>query len=371
MDTRQQDTMRVWDLPTRLFHWVLVVAVAIATLTGYVSPEWWMGVHLWAGYVIVLLLVFRLVWGVFGSEYSRLTSFAHAPRQLGEHLRGLFLLRPPHYLGHNPTGAVMIAALMVVLTGLTVSGLIVLGGEEKQGPLAGVVYYVTGNTAKIVHSTLVDILLVMIAGHIIGAIVESLLMRENLIAAMITGRKRLPVGMTVPRPRRARPIAALCSVGGFAVISGGVLAYLGTLPPTGWRPLTLPVVFTKECGACHWTYHPSLLPASSWRTLMQGLSDHFGEDASLDEEATAEITAFLLTNAAETWDTEAANRFRTVAANDPWRISATPYWVRKHQMIPETVFVRQGIGGKSNCIACHRDADSGRFDDQMIMIPKG
>ena len=319
--------VRVWDLPTRLFHWILVVAVAIATLTGYVSPEWWMGVHLWAGYVIVLLLVFRLVWGVFGSEYSRLTSFAHAPRKLGEHLRGVFLLRPPHYLGHNPTGAGMIAALMVVLTGLTVTGLMVLGGEEKQGPLAGVVSYVTGNTAKIVHATLVNILLVMIAGHILGAIVESLLLHENLIAAMITGRKRLPVGMAVPRQRRARPIAALCSVSAFAVISWGVLAYLGTLPPTGWRPLTLPAVFTKECGACHWAYHPSLLPTSSWRTLMQGLGDHFGEDASLDEAVTAEITAFLLANAAETWDTEAANRFRTVAANDPWRISATPYWV--------------------------------------------
>lgn len=72
MAARQQDTVRVWDLPIRLFHWVLVVAVAIATLTGYVSPEWWMGVHLWAGYVIVLLLVFRLVWGCLAPNTAAL-----------------------------------------------------------------------------------------------------------------------------------------------------------------------------------------------------------------------------------------------------------------------------------------------------------
>jgi cytochrome b len=95
VDTPPSDTILVWDLPTRVFHWVLVAAVIIAVLTGYIAPEWWMGVHLWAGYVIVLLLVFRLVWGVFGSEYSRIASFVHPPRKFGEHLRGVLLLRPP------------------------------------------------------------------------------------------------------------------------------------------------------------------------------------------------------------------------------------------------------------------------------------
>jgi cytochrome b len=370
MSTPPQETVPVWDLPTRVFHWVLVAAVTVATVTGYVAPEWWIGVHLWSGYVIVLLLVFRLVWGVFGSEYSRIASFAYRPHQVGEHLRGLLLLRPPHYLGHNPTGALMMVALMVVLTGLTMSGLITLGGEEKQGPLAGMVRYATGNTAKAVHSTLVDILLVMIAGHVIGAIGESLLSRENLIAAMITGKKRLPPGMATPTPRRARPVAAAISVGAFAVLSGGVLAYLATLPPIGWRTLALPTTFQDECGACHWAYHPSLLPAASWRLLMQDLADHFGEDASLNAEVAAEITTFLMANGAETWDTEAANRFRTVAADAPGRISATPYWVWKHQEIPDGVFSRPSIGGKSACNACHRDANSGRFDDQMITIPK-
>jgi hypothetical protein len=264
----------------------------------------------------------------------------------------------------------MMMALMAVLVGLTVSGLVALGGEEKQGPLAGVVRYTTGNAAKSLHTTLVAIVLVMIAGHTIGAVVESLLSRENLILAMITGTKRLPPGTIAPTPRQARPVAALVSVAAFAVVGGSLLAYLATLPPIGWRPLVMPTVFKEECGACHWAYHPSLLPAASWRGLMHGLADHFGEDASLNTDVAVAITDFLTANAAETWDTEAANRFRIVALDAPWRITVTPYWSRKHQEIADAVFAHPEIGSKGACNTCHHDADSGRFDDQMIRIPK-
>jgi hypothetical protein len=102
---------------------------------------------------------------------------------------------------------------------------------------------------------------------------------------------------------------------------------------------------------------------------MDGLDDHFGEDASLDETVRGDLTAFLTSNAAETWDTEAANRFRLVARNEPGRITATPYWLQKHREIPEAVFHR-AAGGKGACNTCHRDADTGRFDDQMITLPK-
>jgi hypothetical protein len=264
----------------------------------------------------------------------------------------------------------MMVALMVVLTGLTVSGLFTLGGEEKQGPLAGVVGYATGSAAKTLHGVLFAILVIMVVGHVIGAVVESLLMRENLIRAMITGMKRLPPGTAAPTPRQARALAALASVGGVALVGAGILAYLGTLPPTGWRPLVMPTAFKEECGACHWAYHPSLLPKASWQGMMQGLDDHFGEDASLDAVTKADITAFLTAHAAETWDTEAANRFRLVAMEAPDRITATPYWRQKHQRIPEAVFARAAVGGKGACNTCHRDANTGRFDDQMITFPK-
>ena len=109
--------VKVWDLPTRLFLWLLVGLVVVGVVTGFVTPEWWMGVHLWAGYGLVALMAFRLVWGLCGPEYSRIVSFLYPPRSTVEHLRGLILLRPPHYVGHNPTGALMVFALMgVILT---------------------------------------------------------------------------------------------------------------------------------------------------------------------------------------------------------------------------------------------------------------
>jgi cytochrome b len=112
---------------------MLVLLVVVNVFTGFVTPEWWLGVHNWAGYGLVALMIFRLVWGICGSEYSRVTSFIYPPRDTLEHLRGLMLLRPPHYVGHNPTGALMVFALAGVLITLVVTGLLVLGGEEKQG----------------------------------------------------------------------------------------------------------------------------------------------------------------------------------------------------------------------------------------------
>ena len=362
--------VRVWDLPTRLFHWLLVAAVAVAFLTGFVAPEWWMGLHKWSGYGVVALIVFRLVWGMFGSEHSRLASLARASSRAGDHLRGLLLLRPRHDLGHTPLGALMIFSLALALIALTTTGLMVLGGEEKQGPLAGVVPYAIGHAAKQVHELLAWLLLGLIAGHILGVVIESALTRENLVAAMVTGWKALPAGALPPAARPARAWPAVLTMAGLIAGTGALLIYLGRLPPIGSRSLAENATYLKECGACHYAFHPSLLPAESWRRVMSGLIDHFGEDASLDGQTIEAITAWLVANAAETWDTEAANRFRNVDPRDPLRVTATPFWRDKHNRVPDQLFALKVVRSKANCSACHGDAATGRFDDQAIALPE-
>ncbi len=362
--------VRVWDLPTRLFHWLLVLLVTIGFLTGFIAPEWWMGLHSWAGYGVVVLILFRLVWGVFGPEYSTFASLGQATLSAGDHLREVLLLRPSRHLGHTPLGAVMIFLLAAVLLALTTSGLLVLGGEEKQGPLANVASYAIGAGAKGVHELLAILLLVLVAGHVLGVVVESFLTRENLVRAMITGTRRLEPGVPLPRPHPARPVAAAVTTGALTAVLALLLAYLARLPPQGLHALAPNPDHAEECGACHDPYHPSLLPAASWQALMARLDDHFGEDASIDPALADGITRWLVANAAETWDTEAANRFRTVDPAQPWRITATPYWRRKHAGIPEAVFARPGIRTSAHCSACHRDAANGRFDDQAIDVPK-
>jgi cytochrome b len=363
--------VKVWDLPTRLFHWLLVCLVVIGIWTGFVTPEWWMGVHVWAGYGLVALMVFRLVWGVFGSEYSRIVSFTYPPRHTFEHLRGLLLLRPPHYLGHNPTGALMVFVLTAVLIALVVTGLLVLGGEEKQGPLSAIISYAVGFAAKQVHFWLVIVLLILVTSHIAGVVAESLITHDNLVRAIITGWKQLPPEAPVPTLRPARPLRAVALLVILAAGAVGTLQWLSRFPvPHRLRLLPQNPVYQQECGACHYALHPSLLPAASWAGLMTSLGEHFGEDASLDGPTTRSLTTWLVDNAAETFDTESANRFRVAAVDDPYRVSSTPYWVGKHAGIPPEVFGRQSIQSKVNCPACHRDAESGRFDDQAIAVPQ-
>jgi cytochrome b len=364
--------VKVWDVPTRVFHWALVSLVACGVYTGFTTPEWWMGVHVWAGYGLLALMVFRLVWGVFGPEYSRIVSFVYPPRDTLEHLQGLLLLRPPHHVGHNPTGALMVFALAGVIMALVATGLLVLGGEEKQGPLGAIIGYSVGTAAKRVHLWLVICLLALVTAHVAGVVIESLLTRDNLVRAIVTGWKKLPPGAPVPTPRPASPVVAAVLLAALIGTGVGILQWLSRLPPpSGLRVIAENATYRKECGACHYAFNPSLLPAASWAGLMTGLREHFGEDASLGDATTRNLATWLVSNAAETFDTESANRFREVAPDDPFRITAVPYWVRKHAGIAPEVFARTSVRGKTNCHACHRDARSGRYDDQAIAIPEG
>jgi cytochrome b len=372
-DTNHRTATRsvlVWDLPTRLFHWLLFAAVSFALATGLFAPKWWLGRHMFAGYVVGGLLVFRTVWALCGSEHSRVRSFLYGPRQTIEHLRGLLRLRRAHYIGHNPSGAAMIFALFGVLVLLTVTGFLQQGGLEKQGPFAGFLSYALGIQARVVHQFLAYLLLGLIALHLAGVLFGSWFLKEPLIRAMIGGRKPLPVGLAGKPPAPARPwLAALCLVliGGTVAVS---LALMARVPPLGLPAMPENRVMLDECGACHHSFHPSLLPRASWALLMKNLGNHFSEDASLPATEREEIAEYLSQYAAEAWDTRAAHLFSLTSADSPFSITATPAWQRIHRKLTPAQFAAPQVRARSNCIACHGDADSGRFDPQATIIPK-
>ena len=359
----------VWDLPTRLFHWLLVGAVLVALVTELIAPASWLNWHVAAGYTIAALLLFRLVWALFGSEYSRVASFFYRPRQVIDYLRQLLELRPPHYIGHNPAGAAMIFALFAVLTLLVATGFIVQGGQEKQGAFAGLAGFALGNNVRGIHNFLAYLLMAMIAAHIAGVVADGRLHKSSLVRAMITGWKRVPAQLPVRELRPPRIPAAVLAFAALFAPAVAALILLARMPPLGVPAMTPDPVWAKECGACHYAFHPSLLPRSSWAALMADLHDHFGEDASLPPAAAAEIAVFLQTYAAEDWDTKAARLLSNVAPTDPLRITAAPFWVRRHRRIDPAIFAAPPVKAKSNCIACHRDADTGRFDAQAIVLP--
>ncbi len=360
--------LKVWDSPTRLFHWSLVASVGTCAVTGFVLTSRWFGWHFAAGYIIAALLVFRLIWAVLGSEHSRWTGFTPRPAQVIAHLAGLLRGQPPHAVGHNPAGGAMVLTLLLTLIFLAISGLIALGGLDKQGPLAAFISFAQGRTVKEAHELAAYLLLGLAALHVAGVLAESWLDRQSLILSMITGFKRVPDGTPQPRPAQTR--TALLALGLTALGLGGLVATGLSLPPQGWRPLAdAPPAYAKECGACHIAYHPSLLPAASWAKLMGSLDDHFGEDASLPSAPTQAIAQWLAANAAETWDTKPANLLRQVSATEPRRMTETPWWKRKHRHIPDTVFTQKTVKMRGNCAACHKDADAGTFRVQAIGIP--
>lgn len=121
----------------------------------------------------------------------------------------------------------------------------------------------------------------------------------------------------------------------------------------------------EECGSCHLAFAPSMLPARSWLRMMGELDRHFGDDASLDAQTTARITAYLVANAADSGgQRRGAKLIRGVAADSaPLRITELPKWVREHREVPAREWRHQDVRTKANCVACHADAERGYYDD--------
>jgi len=359
--SKQQPKTLVWDIVVRVFHWALAAAVLLAFLTAELFGATWLTYHIWAGAGAGALVLARLLWGFTGSTYARLSSFVTGPRATLRHLRELASGQNARHLGHNPLGGWMILALIAVALGLAISGVAQLGGVFKTGPLGFAVTYSTGEQLSELHEVFADLLLILIALHIIGALFESWRTRENLPLAMLSGKKQRRNGDHRVEPVKAMPwlAAMLLAVMLAAAIWGG--RQLAERPGYGAAIAVLDPTYAAECGDCHMAYNPSLLRAANWVQLMQTLPDHFGEDASLDASTQSQLTEWLVQNAAETADTKASHRLRATDPAAPYTLTRTRYWIAKHRDIAEAVFNRPPVFSRANCAACHSDAQSGQF----------
>ncbi len=168
-------TIKVWDPFVRIFHWSLVGLFAIAFLTGdEVEP-----VHVAAGYAIVGLLALRIVWGFIGPRHARFADFVRSPRVALAYLRDAMALRSRRYLGHNPAGGLMIIALIVMLLGTGATGYLMTTDA-----------YWGSKAMEHIHGAFAYVTVGLIAFHVVGVVLSSLAHHENLVRAMITGRKR-------------------------------------------------------------------------------------------------------------------------------------------------------------------------------------
>lgn len=203
--------IRVWDLPTRLFHWALVTCVAGLFVTGYIgggAMDW----HARIGYAVLSLLLFRLVWGVVGGHWSRFRTFVYSPLSVINYLRGR--PHPDHLVGHNPLGAGSVFAMLAVLLAQVATGLV--GDDESAftGPLNRFVQGSKGLAATWYHKQVGQWLLVALVMLHIGAVLYYLVRhKDNLIRPMVLGDKDLGREVTASRDSAGTRLLALAVLG--------------------------------------------------------------------------------------------------------------------------------------------------------------
>lgn len=168
-------TVKVWDPFVRIFHWTLVICFVIAYATGDEIER----VHVAAGYTIAGLLAIRIVWGFVGPRYARFSNFVRPPREVIAYLRDLMTLRAPRYIGHNPAGGAMIVALLVALAGTCATGYMITTDA-----------YWGSKLVEHIHEFLANLTVGLVVAHVLGVLIASFEHRENLVASMISGRKR-------------------------------------------------------------------------------------------------------------------------------------------------------------------------------------
>ena len=201
--------LAVWDLPTRLFHWLLV---------GLIGLSWWSAeehqydLHQWSGLAVLSLLLFRLLWGLFGSSTARFANFVRGPAAVGDYLRGRW-----RGIGHSPLGALSVLALLG-LTGVQV-GLGLFASDEDGllvGPLSGVVSGGTSEEITDLHETMFNVLLILIGIHVAAVLFYWIGRKQNLIGPMVTGKAELDPDTEPMRPGKWW-VAGLCLLAAAAV----------------------------------------------------------------------------------------------------------------------------------------------------------
>jgi cytochrome b len=188
----------VWDAPTRLFHWLVVLLVAGAYATLKLN---WIDWHVRIGEALLALLLFRLLWGCLGSETARFGSFVASPVSALCHLRHLFRREPDLQVGHNAAGGWMVLLLLALLLLETLSGVYVYNEVADEGPLSEIMPAWVANAISTLHAVVWDVLLAAVVLHVLVIALYAVVKGHNLLRPMLSGYKPLPPTITAPRQK--------------------------------------------------------------------------------------------------------------------------------------------------------------------------
>ncbi len=222
-----QKFVKVWDIPVRLFHWVLVALVLTQWLTAEADlPTYNMQAHVYCGYAILSLVLFRIVWGFVGSTYARFYNFIYGPAKILEYATNILNPNAKHYLGHNPMGGLSVFGLLAILLFQAVTGLFANDDIATTGPLAQFVSENSSNLLTKAHKFGFDILLILVALHLSAIFFYLLVKKENLVRPMIFGKKAVAEEFQEEEAKIVNPVWAFII---YAVIAAAVFGGLCSL----------------------------------------------------------------------------------------------------------------------------------------------
>lgn len=196
--------VRVWDAPTRLFHWAIVVLLGVSWLS---ESRGWMTIHFLSGYSVIALLLFRLAWGFVGSETSRFSRFLKSPMAALRHLAHLHRREPDTEIGHNAAGGWMVLVMLALLAVQVSTGLFANDDGDTEGPLFNYVSKGWSDWLSHIHALNFKLIQIAVVLHVLAVLGYLVLKRHDLVRPMITGEKYLPMG--TPGPALASPFRAL------------------------------------------------------------------------------------------------------------------------------------------------------------------
>lgn len=208
----------VWDLPIRLFHWSVVLLVALSWWSAEEGKD---SLHFWSGYTLLFLLIFRILWGFAGSSTARFARFVRGPAAVLAYLKSGRVSEA----GHTPLGALSVVAMLLALLVQLATGLIQIDEDDFiEGPLSGLVSYDTASSAHDVHEASFNVLLALIALHLLAILYYRIVRGRSLVRPMVTGRAELDDGVapmrTAPKWRLIACVAA-AAISAAAIVGGG------------------------------------------------------------------------------------------------------------------------------------------------------
>lgn len=357
----------IWGFINRFGHLALILCFGFAYfLVDFDSIFYYHGVF---GVMFLALLLLRVIWGFIGTKHSRFQDF---------HYKGVIaylcsiLGKKQRFISHNPASSLAIIGMIVlgILTSLT--GVIALGSEEGSGIFANLYFqYSHFKDIKHLHEFFANALLGVVIIHICGSLIDRFFNKNNSLDSMISGYKLTEGDMSITYTKAQK---LFCFFYIFSLIT--LFIYLLTPKNLLLTPSPSPALisyqndldfklYKKECGSCHITYAPYLLPANAWEKMMGDLENHFGDDASLEEEDRAQILSFLSKYSLKHFDTKFQIKSKK-EDREKIAISEYVFYQKAHSKIPPKVFSSKEIKSKANCQNCHKDAENGIFSKQKI-----